>query len=372
MNFDLTEDEGMLKALVERFVEDHYDPEKRRDYLAAPEGFSRKNWALMGELGLVALPFSPDHGGLGIDATGLATVFEVLGRGLVVEPLAEAVVLAGRLFERLAGEELKGPWMPQLITGDRRLAFAHREAAARDNWAWVETTARGGRLTGQKSLVVAGASADGFIVSARTAGGAGDEDGIALFLVEAAAPGLEIETWRLVDGSVAAKLRLDNVDALPLGGGLPEILEARTWLALAQSAEALGIMERLFSETLDFLKTRKQFGVALGSFQALQHRMAAQYSQIEQARALLNLAMMTASGDTAEWRKAVDGARTFIADASVALGHEMIQMHGGMGVTDELIIGHGHKRLLMLSRWPESAAATLDRYAGAARLKPPA
>ena len=364
MNFDLTEDEEMLKALVERFVADRYDPDKRRAYLAEPEGFSRSNWALLGELGLIALPFAPEHGGLGAGATGLATVFEVLGRGLVVEPLAEAALLAGGLLARLAGDALSAEWMPQLIAGEKRLAFAHREAAARDNWAWVETRAQDNRLSGEKSLVVAGAGADGFIVSARSAGAAGDSGGIALYLVEASAPGLEIAPWRLVDGGVAATLRLDNVDAVPLGGGLAEIAEARSWLALAQSAEALGIMERLFAETLDFLRTRKQFGVPLGSFQALQHRMAAQYSQIEQARALLNLAMMTPPEDAAAWRRAVDGARAFIADAAVALGHEMIQMHGGMGVTDELIIGHGHKRLLMLSRWPETSAAALDRYAG--------
>jgi len=364
VNFDLTEDEEMLKALVERFVADRYDPDKRRAYLAEPEGFSRSNWALLGELGLIALPFAPEHGGLGAGATGLATVFEVLGRGLVVEPLAEAALLAGGLFARLAGDALSAEWMPQLIAGEKRLAFAHREAAARDNWAWVETSAQDNRLSGEKSLVVAGAGADGFIVSARSAGAAGDEAMIALYLVEASAPGLEIAPWRLVDGGVAATLRLDNVDAAPLGGGLAEIAEARSWLALAQSAEALGIMERLFAETLDFLRTRKQFGVPLGSFQALQHRMAAQYSQIEQARALLNLAMMTPPEDAAAWRRAVDGARAFIADAAVALGHEMIQMHGGMGVTDELIIGHGHKRLLMLSRWPETSAAALDRYAG--------
>jgi alkylation response protein AidB-like acyl-CoA dehydrogenase len=366
VNFDLTEDEEMLKALVERFVEDHYDPDKRRDYLAAPEGFSRKNWTLMGELGLIALPFAPENGGLGANATALATIFEVLGRGLVVEPLGEATLLAGGLFERLATEELKSEWMPALVAGEKRLAFAHREAAARDNMAWVEMTTHDGRLTGEKSLVVAGAGADGYLVSARLSGAPGGDDEIGIFFVEASAPGLSIESWRLVDGAVGATLRLQNVDAVSLGGSLADIEAVMTRITLAQSAEALGIMERLFAETLEYLKTRKQFGAALGTFQALQHRMAAQYSQIEQARALLNLAMMTDPDDESAWRKAVDGARAFIADASVALGHEMIQMHGGMGVTDELIVGHGHKRLMMLSRWPESAARSFDRYAGIA------
>lgn len=365
MNFDLDEDEEMLKALVERFVEDHYDPEKRRDYLAEPEGYSRKNWALMGELGLTALPFAPEHGGLGIGSTGLAVVFEALGRGLVVEPLAESTILAGGLFERLASDALKADWMDALVSGEKRFALAHREAAARDNLRWVETVARDGRLTGEKSLVVAGSGVDGYLVSARVSGERGDGEGIELFLVSASALGLSIDPWRLIDGTVGVSLKLEAVEATPLSGNLADIEAASTRATLAQCAEALGIMERLFADTLDYLKTRKQFGVPLGTFQALQHRMAAQYSAIEQSRALLMLAMMTDPED-ADWRKLIDGARAFIAEAAVTLGHEMIQMHGGMGVTDELIIGHGHKRLMMLSRWPESASATLDRYATAA------
>lgn len=363
MNFDLDEDEEMLKALVERFVEDHYDPEKRRDYLAEPDGYSRKNWSLMGELGLTALPFAPEHGGLGIGSTGLAVVFEALGRSLVVEPLVESTILAGGLFEQLAPDALKAEWMDALVSGEKRLALAHREAAGRDNWRWIETVAQDGRLTGEKSLVIAGSGVDGYLVSARTSGKPGDAEGIELFLILASAAGIVTNPWRLIDGTVGATLTLDAVEATPIGGSLADIEAARTRATLAQSAEALGIMERLFADTLDYLKTRNQFGAPLGTFQALQHRMAAQYSAIEQARALLTLAMMTDPGD-AEWPKVVDGARAFIADASVTLGHEMIQMHGGMGVTDELIIGHGHKRLMMLSRWPESPAASLDRYAG--------
>ena len=363
MNFDLDEDEEMLKALVERFVDDHYDPEMRREYLAEPLGYSQKNWALLGELGLTALPFAPEHGGIGVGPTGLAVVFEALGRGLVVEPLAESIVLAGGLFERLASDTLKAEWMDSLVTGERRLALAHREAAARDNWTFVETVARDGRVTGEKSLVVAGTGVDAYLVSARISGAADDPEGIELFLVLASDPGLSVTPWRLIDGSVGATVTLDGADAIPLGGSVADIEAMRTRTSLAQSAEALGIMERLFADTLDYLKTRKQFGTALGSFQALQHRMAAQYSNIEQARALLTLAMMTdpASDDG---RKAVDGARAFIAETAITLGHEMIQMHGGMGVTDELIIGHGHKRLMMLARWPESPVASLDRFAG--------
>jgi alkylation response protein AidB-like acyl-CoA dehydrogenase len=296
--------------------------------------------------------------------TGLAAIFEALGHGLVVEPLAQGAIVAGGLFARLASDPLKADWMVGLISGAKRLALAHRERSARQNVGWVETSARqdgqGVILSGEKSLVPAGMGADAYLVSARTDGAAGDRDGVALYLVDAGAQGLTIKPWRLLDGSVAITLTLDNVAiSRPdcLGGTLADIKTAQSRAALADCAESLGIMERLFADTRDYLKTRTQFGVALGSFQALQHRMVAQYAVLEQARALLTLAAIQGSAT------ATDGARAFIADASVALGHEMIQMHGAMGVTDELAIGHGHKRLMMLARWPEDAAAALDRYA---------
>lgn len=363
VNFDLTEDEEMLKALAERFVTDRYGPEMRSKYLANDHGFCPENWALMSELGLVAAMFGADNGGLGLGLTGLATIFEALGRGLVVEPLTESVVLAGGLFEALANDELKAQWLDSLVMGEKRLAFAHREHDARDNRAWVATRFDGATLSGAKSLVAAGAGADAYIVSARTAGQAHDADGIELFLVDAKAPGLTVRPWRLVDGTLCVSLTLDKVEGQRLGGSLAAIESAELRAMLVRTAEALGIMDRLFTETLDYLRTRKQFGVALASFQALQHRMVAQYSALEQARSLLYLAIVAENDDRAKLEKAIFGARAFIAEASVALGHEMIQMHGGMGVTDELVIGHGHKRLLMLSRWPESPEASLDRFA---------
>ncbi|HUD30360.1 MAG TPA: acyl-CoA dehydrogenase family protein [Novosphingobium sp.] len=370
MNFDLSEDEEMLKALTERFVTDHYDHDSRRAFLAGPGGFSGANWQLLGELGLIAAPFPEELGGLGLDATGLATVFEALGRGLVVEPLAEAVVMAGRLFAATAPEALQRQWLEDLLTGEKRLALAHAEARARDGLVWVETTAAadgdGWRLTGTKPYCAAGGGADGYIVSARISGAPGDAEGVALFLVPAGTPGTRANDWTMADGSVATSLELDGA-AVPSGNrlgehGLAAIAEASELASLARSAEALGIMERLLADTIDYLRTRDQFGAALGSFQAVQHRMVAQYAVIEQSRALLNLALV--SWGSEHFAQAVHGARAFIADASVELGHEMIQFHGGMGVTDELAIGGGHKRLLVLSRWPEGPLAALDRYAG--------
>lgn len=369
MNFDLSEDEEMLKALAERFVVDHYDIESRRRFLAEPEGFSARNWALLGELGLIAALFDAEAGGLGLDGTGIATVFEALGRGLVVEPLIENGLLAGRLFAATAPAPLRDAWLPDIMSGSRRIALAHAEERGRDASCWVETRVEadgdGWRIEGEKAYVPAAGGVDGFLVSARNSGDPGNAEGVGLYFVRSDAPGLEISPWRMADGSVAASLRLNGV-AVPaanvLTGGLAEVAEAEEVASLARSAEALGIMESIFAETLDYLRTREQYGAKLASFQALQHRMVAHYTAIEQARGLLNFAMV--SWKKAEFRSAVLGARAFISEVSIALGHDMIQFHGGMGVTDELSIGHGHKRLLVLSRWPEGPDASLDRFAG--------
>ena len=366
MNFDLTEDEELLKALAERFVEDRYDIDRRRAYLAAETGFSCENWRLMGELGLLAAPLAQRHGGLGLNAASIAVVLEVLGRGLVVEPLTEAVLVAGRLFAATAPAALADAWLPGLLEGRRRIVLAHAEAASRGGFLHVTTHASGSSetvaLSGNKPFVIAGFGADGFIVSARRSGAPDDPAGLGLYFVEAGAPGLAVAGWRLADGSVAAGLTLDAVPAAALCGGGDALSANETLAVLARSAESLGIMQRLFDDTLDYLRTRKQFGVALGTFQAIQHRMAHQYGVLEQSRALLNLAIVSEAAP--EFAEAVQGLRAFVAPAGLELGHEMIQFHGGMGVTDELLIGHGHKRLLVLSRWPERPDAALDRFAG--------
>ena len=371
MNFDLNEDAELLKALTERFVTDHYDAERRRGYLAEAFGFSASNWVLLGELGLLAAPFDAEHGGLELDATAIATVFEVLGRGLAVDPLIENILVAGRLFAATAPAALRDEWLPGLLDGSRRLALAHSEARGRPGRLWVECAASadssGTRLNGAKAYVPAGAGVDAYLVSARTTGNADSPEGVALHLVPANSPGLTCQQWRMADGSIAVSLRLDGVPVdhgSKLIGGSEAIEAGEVLASLARSSETIGIMERIFAETQDYLRTREQFGAKLSSFQALQHRMVAQYAAIEQGRALLNLAQV--SWGKPEFAQAVAGARAFIAPASIELGHEMIQFHGGMGVTDELSIGNAHKRLLVLSRWPDDPDAALDRFAGIA------
>ncbi|GGC16984.1 pimeloyl-CoA dehydrogenase small subunit [Novosphingobium marinum] len=369
MNFDLTEDQEMLKAVAERFVSDRYDIERRREYLKEPGGFSEENWKLLGELGVIAAPFDEQDGGLGLGGTGIAVIYEALGKGLVVEPLAENALLAARLLNELASGEIAEEWMPPILAGERRVALAHGEQGVRNGSTWIETRARREGddyvLSGRKPYAIAGASADAYIVSARLDGEPGDEQGWGFALVEAGASGLDVTPWRLADGSVCGALLLDDVKVSVgswLGGGTAELTKAAQLATLARCAEAVGIMDRLFADTIEYLNTREQFGSPLGKFQAIQHRMAAQFARLEQSRALLELAIVR-EGDES-FARTVEGARAFISEASMELGHEMIQFHGGMGVTDELSIGHGHKRLLVLSRYPDDAATSLDRYAG--------
>jgi alkylation response protein AidB-like acyl-CoA dehydrogenase len=367
VNFDLSEDEEMLKAMVQRFVVDRYDIARRQTYLEKPQGFSAENWRILGELGLIAAMLPDDAGGLGLDATGLCTVFEALGSGLVVEPLLENVLLAGRLLAATAPAALRETVLPAVLGGDRRIALAHAEAKSRANRLWIECRAEPDGdavvLNGEKSFVPAGAGADDYIISARTSGAPHERQGLVLLYVPATSPGIAVQGWRMADGMAAVSLRFDAVRVAPehrLSGGIAEIEAAQELANLARAAEAIGIMERMFAETLEYLRSREQFGSKLGSFQAIQHRMVAQYTALEQCRALLNLALVSAGSD--EFGAAVQGVRAFIGSASLALGHEMIQLHGGMGISDELAIGHCHK----LSRWPDDTEAALDAYAGIA------
>lgn len=367
MNFDPSDDDRMLADLAERFVADRYDIERRRRYLAEPVGFSGENWALLAELGLIAAPLAPEHGGMGLERGAIVALFTALGRGLVVEPLIETVLVGARLLGAGANVALAADWLADLADGTRRAVLADAEPASRGTLDFLTTTATpvagGWQLTGSKPAVPAGVGAAGYLVTARSPDGAAP----GLWLVPADTPGVTLRPWRMIDGSAAVVLDLADV-VVPgdhaLGAAAPLLDQVLPLADLARAAEAVGIMQRLFDETLDHLRTRHQFNSPLGRFQAIQHRMVAHYGALEQSRALLDLALAVAG--EAAFAKAVAGARAFISEASVALGHDMIQFHGGMGVTDDLAIGHGHKRLVLLSRWPEDPLAKLDAYAALA------
>lgn len=362
MNFDLTEEQVLLKNMVERFVEDRYDLDKRRAYQATPVGFSPENWALLAELGLLALPFPSDLGGLDGGPVELLVVLEALGRGLVVEPVLGHVVLPGDLLARAGTDAQKAEILPGIMTGERHVSLAHAETGARYNLAHVETVAAAEgdavRLTGRKIFSVSGKAADLFIVSAR-----GAESGqIEFYLVPADAAGLSRRNYRLADGSWASEIGLDGVvvpSSARLDGGLDALKAAVATTRLGACAQMLGIMGSMFDETLEYLRTRKQFGTPIGSFQALQHRMAHLYVLLEQSRSLIYGAALA---DEASRPSAIAGAKAYVSEAALKVGHECIQFHGGMGVSDELSIGHGHKQLLVLATLLGDAESTLEEF----------
>ena len=361
VNFELDEEQGMVRDLVTRFVGDRSGLEARVRARREPAGFSADNWRMLAELGLLTLPFGTDAGGMGGGSVELVTVLEELGRGLVAEPYLSDLLLAGRLLERAGTPAQRAAWLPAILSGERRLALAHMERAARFNPLFVQCRAspRGehGTLLGAKTFVQAGLGADAFILSARHSGKADDPDGLSLWLVRANAKGLESHAYRLIDGSVAVELQLHEVEGERLAGGAMELLAAFDEARIAACAEMVGIMATLFEVTLEHLRTRRQFGQPIGSFQAIQHRMADQYAALEQSRSQLLRAALMPGECTA-----IAGAKAFISAAAIRLAEDCVQFHGGMGVTDELVIGHGHKRILLLASLLGDSESELRRY----------
>jgi pimeloyl-CoA dehydrogenase small subunit len=360
MDFDLTEEQRLLKESVDRTIEDAYgDFERRKAYQAEPAGWSAELWESYAELGLLGLPFAEADGGFGGGPVETMIVMEAIGRGLVVEPYLSTAVLGGG-FLRLGGTPAqRESCIPRIAEGSLRLAFAHAERQARYDLHDVATSARregeGYVLDGRKSVVLNGASAELLVVSARSSGSRRDRDGISLFLVPADAAGVTRRGYATQDGLRAAEIELAGVrvgaDSLvgELDRGLPLIERVVDTALAALAAEAVGAMEALHLLTVDYLKTRKQFGVAIGSFQALQHRAADMLVQLEQARSMaLYAAMMAEEPDAAQRRAALAAAKAQINDSARAVGQEAIQLHGGIAMTDEYKAGHYFKRLTMI------------------------
>jgi alkylation response protein AidB-like acyl-CoA dehydrogenase len=366
VNFDLTETQAMLKALVERFCAEAHglDLEKRRRQRKATGGFDRANWRQLAELGITALPFPESAGGLGGGAVEIITVAEAMGRSLAIEPFTECLIPAASL----ANAAQHKATVEGLASGEALAALAITEAAGRYNLAHVETRARqvgdGWRLAGAKTAVWQGVAADTLIVSARVSGDVRGPDGIGLFLVDVAAAGVDRRAWVAADGQLAAELQLTDAPAVRLGAlGLTELDTAVRAAWLAASAEMVGLAALLFEQTLAYVKTRVQFGKPLGSFQVIQHRLTDCYVALEQARSMVYRAALASDADRS---RQIAGTRAFVSDAARAVAHECVQFHGGMGVTDELLIGHGLKRIQLLSRlWgdPETAAAAFAKAA---------
>ncbi len=359
MNFEFSEEQGMLRDSVARYIQDSYDFDTRRKIAASEEAMSRANWQTFAELGWLSVPFAEEHGGFGGSPVDTMVVMEEFGKGLVLEPYLATVLLFGGLLQRGGTVEQQAELIPRIIEGGCLGAFAYLERQSRYELADIKTTASaqgdGFVLNGEKVVVFNGASADQLIVSARTRGEQADQDGITLLLVPADAAGIERRSYRLMDGQLVANIVFKDVQvpaANVLGeqhAGLALITDVVTAANIALAAEALGIMGQLNAKTLEYTKTRKQFGVAIGSFQALQHRMVDTFMAYEQTKSLLYRAVCELDGGGDDVAACVHALKVMVERSGRKILGEAIQLHGGMGITDELDIGHYVKRLLMIN-----------------------
>ena len=361
VDFDLTPEQQLLQQSVDRLTLERYDFEHRKTYQTSPAGWSGELWAQYAELGLLGLPFAEPDGGFGGGPIETMLVMEAFGRALALEPYFACVTLAGGALRRAANERQRAALIPEIAAGGLLLSLAHSEPTARYDLADVTVAARreGGAfvLDGDKGLVLHGDSAAKLIVSARTSGGRREREGLGLFLVAADAPGLTRRGYRTQDGSRAAEISLRGVrvavdDVIGDPGGAFPVIEALAGEAIAAlCAEAVGAMAESLRLTIEYLKTRKQFGVTIGSFQALQHRASDMFVALEQARSMAYLAaMMVDDADENERRKALSAAKIQIGQSARLIGQQSIQLHGGMGMTMEMKIGHLFKRLSMIER----------------------
>jgi alkylation response protein AidB-like acyl-CoA dehydrogenase len=376
MNFEHTEDRRMLADTLGRFVREEYGFDARDRIAKSPQGYSPQAWRQFAELGVIGALHGEAEGGFGGTGFDIAVVFEQLGRGLVVEPFLASAVLAGSAIAA-AGNEDQRQLLASIIDGTRIAAFAHAEPDSRFELARVSTRAQrqdgGWVLDGVKAVVLYGEAADVFVVSARTSGDVDDDAGISLFLVNANAAGISLRGYPLVDGGRAAELRLAGVrvgaDAL-LGqqGASHAVLEAAVGKGvLALCAESLGAMDAAKESTLEYLRTRKQFGVPIGSFQALQHRMADMLLEIEQARSAVINAAAALDGDRLGRERALSAAKYTVGRVGTLVAEECIQMHGGIGMTWELPLAHYAKRLVMIDHQLGDEDHHLERYVSLAR-----
>jgi pimeloyl-CoA dehydrogenase small subunit len=357
MDFDFTEEQRLLKESVDRFIGDRYDFEQRKIFAKNDSGYSQENWKQFAELGLLAIPFAEEHGGFGGGAIETMIVMEAFGRGLVLEPYFSTIVLGGGLLRHAGNDAQKSELIPKIASGDLRLAFAHGERQARYDLADVETRAKKRDsdyvLDGEKSLVLSGDSAETLIVSARVSGEPRERNGIGLFLVDANANGVSRRGYPTQDGLRAAEISFSGVEVpaerVLSDDALPIIERVVDEAIAALAAEAVGAMAEMHALTVDYLKTRKQFGVTIGSFQALQHRAVDMFVALEQARSMAMFATMMAGDDNAEVRSnAMSAAKVQIGRSAKIVGQGAIQLHGGVGMTMELKVGHYFKRATMI------------------------
>ena len=358
MDFDLTDEQRLLKDSVDRLIADRYGFEQRKTYMKEADGFSPALWSQYADQGLLGLPFSEEHGGFGGGPVETMIVMEAFGRGLILEPYVATVILGGGLLRQAGSEAQQSQLIPLITQGKLKLAFAHLERRSRWNLAHVTTEARRGSgtwaVSGEKSVALHGDTADRLLVTARTSGSPQDRDGIGLFLIDADAPGVTRRSYPTQDGLRAAEITFRQSHAEPLGkpgAALPAIEAAVDQAIAALCAEAVGVMASMQEITLDYLKTRQQFGRPIGQFQALQHRAVDMLTALEQARSMAMFAtIMSTETNAMERRRAISAAKTQIGRSGRHIGQEAIQLHGGIGMTMEYKVGHYFKRMTMIDQ----------------------
>ena len=355
MDFTFNEEQSLIQDQVDQFVQKEYDWETRQSLSNSELGFGEDNWKKFAELGWLGISVSEDSGGFGGSAIESMLIMEAFGKGLVVEPFLETVIMAGGLIDDHGSDQQKSSFLEPAIAGEMHLALAYAEPQSRFNLSDVVTEAKADGdnfiINGYKSVVMNGPSADQIIVSARTSGTQLDENGISLFIIDTNASGLDKTNYKTVDGRRASDLTFENVSVSKenLIGDQDkgfEILDSAIDKAiLAISAEAVGAIEVLYKTTVEYTKTREQFGTAIGKFQVLQHRMVDMFMEYEQCKSLLYMATMKHEEKAEDAKKAISGLKYQVGKAGKFIGQQAVQLHGGMGVTDELNVGHYFKRL---------------------------
>jgi alkylation response protein AidB-like acyl-CoA dehydrogenase len=371
MDFDPSDDQRLLVESVTRLLADNYSFAQRKTYLAKPEGYSTEMWSKFAELGLLGLPFAEEYGGFGGGAQEVMLVMQAFGRVLVLEPFLATVVLGGTAIKAVGGDGQKKALLPAIAEGSLKLAFAHGERQARYDLTDVVTTAKrngsGWVLDGSKTVVQHGDIADKLIVSARTAGERYDDEGITLFLVDTSAQGVARRGYATRDETRAADVSLSNAPGELLGEvgkGLAVIEKIVEAGIAATSAETVGAMEAMNEMTLEYSKTRVQFGQPIGSYQVVQHRLADMFMAQEQGRSMAMLATMSVdNADDAERRHDFAMAKVGVGQAGRYVSQSAVQMHGGIGMTEEYAVGHYFRRCMVVERLFGDPAYYLQRLA---------
>jgi alkylation response protein AidB-like acyl-CoA dehydrogenase len=372
MNFELSEEQKMIQQSVERFVQENYDLSNRIKISEEDPGFSKEYWSSMAELGWLGLAFSEEDGGFGGNQIDTLVLMEQFGKGLVLEPFLANIVLGGGSIKRGASQEIKDSIIPSLIDGSLQITLAYAEEQSRFDIEDVATAAReengGFIINGKKSMVLNAESADKIVVVTRTSGSQVDEEGISLFVVDADAEGIEKENFPTVDGLRASEIIFKDVkvESTSLIGEKDKgfsILQAVVNDAiLALAAEAVGAMEVLYKDTVEYTQQREQFDHPLSDFQVLQHRMVDMFMEYEQCKSLLFRATMETVQDPSLSQRTVHALKHLIGKSGIFVGESAVQLHGGMGVTEELRIGHFFKRLLVIDSQFGNADFHLDKF----------